>query len=320
MDWLGARIDGPLVVIRTIHFAATTMTAGALIFRTAVAEPALRLTPLAKVISSQILQTAWIGLAIALASGVVWLQLQTASMSGMPFGEAMTSGALLTILNETQYGLVSEIRVVLAIILAACLAYDRLARLRWLALASSLGLVAAIAWTGHAGATPGAMGDLHLSADALHLVATAAWIGGLVSLALLLAAARSHRDLAWTSLARDVARRFSTLGIVSVAALLATGFVNAWILVGSFRALLVTEYGQLLVLKLVIFAIMLALAAVNRLWLTPQLVLSSGNDAQSKALRQLTRNSVMEIVLGFAIFAIVGALGALHPAIHLVAS
>jgi putative copper resistance protein D len=97
---------------------------------------------------------------------------------------------------------------------------------------------------------------------------------------------------------------------------LVTGIVSAWILVGSFQALVITEYGQLLMLKIVVFAVMLVFAAVNRFWLTPQLAFSSENEAQVKALRRLTRNSVVEIALGFAIFAIVGALGTLHPAIH----
>ena len=275
MDWLGAAIDGPLVVIRAIHFAATAMLAGALIFRAAVAEPALRSTPAATtVVRSQIRLIAWIGLAIAAATGVVWFQLQATAMSGLPFGEAMTSDVLSTVLNETQFGLVSKVRFVLAVILAACLAYERFARARWLALGSALGFIAAVAWTGHAESTPGEMGNLHLAADALHLIVAASWIGGLVSLALLLAAARRHPALAWGLLAREAAQRFSTLGIVSVGTLLVTGVVNAWILVGSIHALSVTGYGQLLVLKLVVFAIMLTLAAINRFWLTPRLGLT----------------------------------------------
>src|SRR5438105_9420541 len=123
-------------------------------------------------------------------------------MSGLPFGEAMTSDVLSTVLNETQFGLVSEVRLVLAIILASCLAYDRFAQARWVALGSALGFLAAIAWTGHAGSTLGAMGNLHLTADALHLIAAATWIGGLVPLALLLAVVRRHRAFAWASLAR----------------------------------------------------------------------------------------------------------------------
>ncbi len=318
MDWLGAVIDGPLVAIRAIHFAATAMSAGALIFRAAVAEPALRSTPAATmVVRSQIRLTAWIGLAIAVASGLVWFQLQAVAISGLSFGEAMTSGVLSTVLNETQFGLVSKARLVLAVILAACLAYDRFPQARWLALGSALGFIAAIAWTGHAGSTLGELGNLHLTADALHLIAAAGWFGGLVPLGLLLAAARRHQASAWGSLARDAARRFSTLGIVSVGTLLLTGIVNAWILVGSIHALVVTGYGQLLLLKLVVFAIMLGFAAINRFWLTPQLAFSSENEPRLEALRQLTRNSVTEIALGLTIFAIVGVLGTLHPAIHL---
>jgi putative copper resistance protein D len=317
MDWLGAAIDGPLVAIRAIHFASTAITAGALIFRAVVAEPALRSTPVAiAVVRSQIRLVASIGLAIAAATGVVWFQLQAASMSGLPFGEAMTSDVLSTVLNETQFGLVSKVRFVLAVILAACLAYDRLAQARWLALGSALCFIAAIAWTGHAGSTLGEIGNLHLAADALHLIAAGSWIGGLVPLALLLATARRHQASAWGSLARDAAQRFSTWGIVSVGTLLLTGIINVWILVGSIHALIVTGYGRLLMLKLVVFAIMLVLAAVNRFWLTPQLAIWSENGPQLEALRQLTRNSVIEIALGVTIFAIVGVLGTLHPAIH----
>jgi len=293
------------------------MTAGPLIFRAVLAEPALGSTPVATtVVRSQVLRIAWMSLAIAVASGVIWLQLQAASTSGLPFGEAMTSDTLLTVLNETQFGLVSKVRFVLAVILAACLAFDRFTQARWLALGSVVGFIAAMAWTGHAGSTLGEMGNLHLTADVLHLIAAAAWIGGLMPLALLLAAARRNQVFAWASLARDAAQRFSTLGIISVGTLLVTGIVNAWILVGSFHALLITEYGRLLMLKIAIFAIMLVFAAANRFWLTPRLAFSSENEAQLKALRQLRRNSLIEIALGFTIFAIVGALGTLHPAIH----
>jgi putative copper resistance protein D len=315
MDWFGAPVDGPLVAIRAVHFFATAVTAGSLIFRAVVAEPALRSTPGdTTVVRSQMLRTAWIGLVIAVISGAVWLQLQAASMSGLPLGEAMTSDVLLTVLNQTQFGLVLEIRLVLAVILAVCLAFDRLALSRWLALASSLGLAATIAWTGHAGSTLDQMGILHLAADILHLTAAAAWIGGLVSLTWLLA--ETCRDPDSASLARDVTRRFSTLGIVSVGTLFSTGIVNAWMLVGSFNGLIATGYGRLLMIKIALFAVMVTFAAANRFRLTPRLMLSTESGLQLNALRLLTRNSLIEIVLGLAIYGIVGLLGTLHPAIH----
>jgi putative copper resistance protein D len=266
---------------------------------------------------SQIRLTAWIGLAVAVATGVIWFEVQAAAISGLPFGEAMTSDVRSTVLNETQFGLVSKVRLVLAVILAACLAYDRFAHARWLALGSALGFLAAIAWTGHAGSTPGEIGNLHLVADALHLIAAASWIGGLVPLALLLAAAQRNQGLAWASLAPRATQRFSALGIVSVGTLSATGLINAWILVGSIHALIVTDYGRVLVLKLVVLAMMLTFAAINRFWLTPRLGFSPDKELQLKALRQLSRNSVTEIVLGLTIFAIVGVLGTLHPAVHI---
>jgi copper resistance protein D len=313
MDWLAS--GGLLIAVRGIHFAATAVVTGTLVFQTLVAKPALPPEQaLAKKLHAQSQRVTWIALAITLLSGAIWLLLQAVAMSDLPPDEAMTSQVLTTVLNQTQFGMVTEIRSVLAVILATRLAFDRFPRTDWLALASALGLAAAIAWTGHAASTVGEKGNLHLGADALHLVAAASWIGGLVPLVLLLAAILRQDVAASASLAADATRRFSILGIVSVATLMATGLVNAWILVGSFHALLVAEYGQVLILKLVVFAIMLALAAVNRFSLTPKLTLASGKDR--KALRRLTRNSIVEIVLGFFIFAIVGLLGTLHPAIH----
>jgi putative copper resistance protein D len=315
MDWFGVGVDGPLIAIRAVHFAATAVVAGSLVFRKVVAEPVLRGEQTAKLLRRQTLKVAWIGLAITLASGVFWLFLEVPAMSGLPFAEAMTSDVLLTVLNQTQFGLILEIRIVLAIILAAGLAYDRLPPAHWLALAAALGLTAAIAWTGHAGSTAGEIGILHLSADILHLIAAAAWIGGLVSLVQLLAETR--RDPAHAPFAIEATRRFSTLGIAAVGTLLLTGSVNAWILVGSFNALLVSEYGQVLTLKICLFVFMLAFAAVNRLLLTPQLVLARESEPQLNSLRQLARNSTIEIALGLTIYGIVGMLGTLHPVIHL---
>jgi len=320
MDWFGTGIDGPLVVIRAIHFAASAMTAGALIFRSVVADPALRSAEVAAVVRTQNLLVAWIGLTVAATSGAFWILLQAAAMSGRSFKEAMTADVLLTVMNETQFGFVSEIRLGLAITVAGCLKYDRLVAVRWLALPSALGLIATIAWTGHAGSGVGETGIIHLMADVLHLIAAAAWAGGLVSLALLLAAARLYEGLAWASAAKDITRRFSTLGIVSVGVIFATGVVNTWILVGSPQALIATEYGRLVVLKIALFAAMLTIAAANRLLVSPRLDLRPEDTSRLVALRQLTHNSTAEIALSVAIFGIVGVLGTLHPATHFLPS
>lgn len=318
MDF-GAADNGAMIATRAVHFAATATVTGTLVFRAVVANPILRSQEAAaKTFRTQSLRVAWISLAVAVISGLTWVLLLTMSLSGESLGEAVMSGAVRDVINLTQFGLVSEVRAGLAIVLAACLAYDRFPLAGWLGLASALGLAAAIAWTGHAASTPGATGNLHLAADALHVLAASAWVGGLVSLVLLLAAARKLPSLAGGVLAHDAAQRFSTLGMFSVAILMLSGTVNSWILVGSFHALLVTGYGQILILKISIFALMLGFAAVNRFWLTPRLAASPGREVELEAQRQFKRNSTIEIALGFAIFAAVGVLGTQHPAIHLV--
>lgn len=312
MGGWAADIDAPLVAVRAAHFAATATTAGALIFRAAVADPALRDAERARVVvDGRIRKVAWIGLVLTLISGAAWLLLQTASMSGQTFGDALVSGALLTVLDETEFGQVSMVRLGLVILLALCLRFDRHPLPRWFALVAGLCLAIAIAWTGHAASTPFELGYLHLTADALHLLAAAAWTGGLVSLVLLLEAASHHRGLASSKL--DAVKRFSILGIVSVATLIVSGVVNGWILVGSWRGLLVTDYGWVLMAKVTAFVMMLGFATINRFWLTPMLAVP----ASDAAVRSLTRNAMAEIGLALLVFVIVGVLGTLHPAAHL---
>jgi putative copper resistance protein D len=318
MNGFGNSAGDWLIVVRAIHLAATAMLAGTLIFEVGIAKPALRPAPQAAYLfDKQALRMVWLCLLVSAASGAAWILVQAPAISGLSFGDAMASGVIGTIVTETQFGRVFEIRAVLAIVLAVCLASDRLAGARWLALVSALGLVGSIAWTGHAGSTAGELGILHLAADTLHVLAAAAWIGGLASLTVLLAVTLLRRADGWTSLVHDAVRRFSTLGIVSVATLLMSGIANASILVGSLHALLVTDYGRLLIVKITLFVAMLALAATNRFWLTPALADSSDSGREREAVRWLARTCIIELALGLVIFAVVGALGTIHPANHL---
>jgi mono/diheme cytochrome c family protein/uncharacterized membrane protein len=115
--------------------------------------------------------------------------------------------------------------------------------------------------------------------------------------------------------ARTTTLRFSMLGLASVGTLLATGAVNTWILAGSVPALIGTDYGHLLLVKIALFLAMASLAAINRLRLTP-LLSSQSSQARRIGLRGLARNAMIELMLGLAIFAAVGALGMLPPGLH----
>jgi copper resistance protein D len=88
-----------------------------------------------------------------------------------------------------------------------------------------------------------------------------------------------------------------------------TGIINTSNLAGTVPALVDTEYGRLLLLKISIFIAILGPAAVNRLWLLPRL-------PATDAVRQLRRNVLLEIGLATAIVLIVGALGTMPPGEH----
>jgi putative copper resistance protein D len=312
-----------MVFERAIHFAATIMAAGIVFFVAFVAEPALRTATndmLARALFTRLRWIAWLSLAFALVSGVAWLVLTAASMSGQRVADVYTQDVLWTVLSQTDFGNDWLVRFVLACALAGVsipFLSPQGARSAWLRVATVIlaaAFVGSLAWAGHAIGGQGTEGVVHPVADILHLIAAAAWVGALVPLALLLTMTGQDADA--LAVARTATLRFSTLGIVSVATILLTGIVNTWYLSGSVDALTQTKYGHLLLIKIALFVAMAGVAAFNRLRLTPRLVDDPEMTAAQNARRQLSRNAVLEAAMGAAIIAIVAALGTLPPGSH----
>ncbi len=107
-----------------------------------------------------------------------------------------------------------------------------------------------------------------------------------------------------------LARRFSPLGFACVLVLAVTAFVQGWALIGSFGALGGTAYGWMALLKLLLFALLLGLAAVNRQSLTPSLARAMTAEA---ARRRLLASVAIEVVLGLAAILAAGLLASLEP-------
>jgi putative copper export protein/mono/diheme cytochrome c family protein len=310
-----------LIAVRAVHFAATVAASGTILFRLWVAAPAFRNVgaspPWSVRLDAQLDRIAWGSLALAIVSAAAWLVLVAADMSERPLGAVLGGGVIPTVLTSTRFGHVWIARLAVAAALALYLLRSRpderpLSLRGGAAAVLAAALLGALALAGHGGATAGSAGVVHLISDAAHAIAAGVWVGGLVPLALLFAAARGAGDAPALAVARDATRRFSTLGLVSVVTLLATGIVNTVFLVGSVPALLGTTYGQLLSAKIVLFLVMVATAALNRLKLTPALARADA----ANAMRRLQHNSLFEAVLGLGVLAIVGALGAIPPALH----
>jgi putative copper resistance protein D len=316
-------LNDPLIWVRAIHFAATLSVSGVVFFLFFIGEPAFRAAdenePIAITIRRRLAGIAWLGLALVVVSGVAWLLLQSAQMSERPLTAMWSEDFVSTVLLETDFGNVWLARSVLIAPLAVALyasCFSAAPRSRWrraAALACAAALVGTLAFAGHAAAGSGVEGVVHESADVLHLLAAAAWVGALVPLAVLLGAAANDRSEPSLAVARQATLRFSTFGIASVAIVLASGIVNTWELAGSVPALFGTDYGRLLLAKVALFLVMLSVAGVNRLQLTPRLVGETDAAVRQRALRQLRHNSLLEASLAAIILLIVGVLGTLPP-------
>src|SRR6516164_1452209 len=127
---------------------------------------------------------------------------------------------------------------------------------------------------------------------------------------------RQIRDL---GLAAVVVRRFSTSSLIAVAAMALTGLSNSVFMVGSFHGLLTTDYGHLLLSKLVLFHLLVGFGAWNLLLLKPRLAVdvpAMNVVDQERTIRSLFRNVLWEIGLGGAVILIVALLGTTSPPLH----
>jgi putative copper resistance protein D len=239
---------------------------------------------------------------------------QTAMMAGS-LTEALRAEALSYVALDTGLGLAILVRAGGAALLSALFLIVRPTRGGWSLLAAvGAVVVATLAWLGHGAATEGPGRWLHLVADIVHVLAAALWLGALAAFWLML----SRRSARATDAAmfHQALKGFSGLGTLAVGLLTASGLVNTTFTVGMANLRLApdTAYGQLLIVKLVLFGLMLVLAASNRFALTPALGRSLQTvDARMASLGRLKRSVILESVVGAALVAVVAILGIQPP-------
>lgn len=212
---------------------------------------------------------------------------------------------------ETDVGLSWTLRMAALLLAGFAVTLDK----RWPT--ASLGLVmlagatalATLAWAGHGAMDEGARRTWHFITDFLHLWAAGAWIGALAAFALLLRQAEPPMAI----LARTLSG-FETAGTLIVVLISVTGVINYLFIVGpSVTALLDSTYGQLLTLKLILFAAMLAFAALNRFHLSPLLESARQTGEHRVAVTALRRSMVLEFSVAVLVLGLVAWLGTLSP-------
>ncbi|WP_405934587.1 copper resistance protein CopC [Streptomyces longwoodensis] len=121
------------------------------------------------------------------------------------------------------------------------------------------GLAASWAMAEHA--STGLQPGIAMPVDVLHLFAVATWLGGLATLLVAL-----YRAPADQPVEASAVRRFSTVAFGSVVALVATGTYQSWRQLGSWSAFTDTRYGQLLLVKIGLVALLVGVASISRRW------------------------------------------------------
>jgi putative copper resistance protein D len=305
----------PLVVSRAVHFASSLVVAGVAIFSAFIAQ-SVRATPFEERRQEQLMLVA---LTLAVLSGATWLLFLSSNIAQSSVGAAIGDGTAWSVLTETQFGRVWEARLLVAIFL--CCVWLVGVRTRRLHLSLLQAVLAAVfvgmlVWSGHAAGTAGFGGFLHLGGDALHLIAAAAWVGGLVPLLMFLGPRIQGSEPPLAD-CFQVLKRFSTLAAWSVAVLAAGGALNTWFMTNGLRSFLGTEYGDLVLIKIMLFIVMLGFGAANRYWLTPRLLPTNvATEEDTRALRLLCASVSLEIVLGMIVICVVAVLGLLPPPGH----
>lgn len=298
-------ITDPLALIRAAHFAATLLASGTVFFAALVIGP-IRSSRNFPDLRTHMNVLVWIGLALSVLTGAMWLVWLAANILGESLTDVCLHGGAWSVLADTRFGWICCLRLALAVLLGLLLLTPTH---RVWPVAAAGAFLALPAFASHAGATPGLRGDVHVISDALHLLSAGAWLGALPAFVLLLWITHRRRKPGWNDLTIKATRRLSRLAALSVGALLVTGIVNGWNLLGGPRDLWTTDYGRLIGFKIVFLAAMIGIATVNKFHLTPRLPARA-------ALRNLQRNSLAEIGIGLGVLVLVGYLGRLEPTAH----
>jgi copper transport protein len=170
-------------------------------------------------------------------------------------------------------------------------------RLRWVAWLAAATLLAVPTLSGHA-LDSGRPRPLAVALDLAHVAAASVWLGGLAALAV--AVPRESVPAA--------ARRFSPFALCSVLVIAATGAVRAVIELDSVSQVWSSGYGQAILVKTGLFALLLPLGWLNRYEILPLLERAGERVA-------LLRDSVRaEVALLVGVVAAAGVLTALRPA------
>ena len=295
------------VAARTLSFASLLIVIGAVLFRFAVLRRALADVDLSARISRAVASVGG-GAAVALALadvGKLALQVQLLN-SGDP-SQAISAAVLV---GSTRWGFAWLVQIVGAVLAWAAFRSARRSP-SWWAAAAPVALVLSIspALAGHAISAP-RLTPLAVAADTGHVIGASGWMGSLlvmsvVAIPLIVSVGGKDR---WHNIA-SLVNAFSPTALAFATLLGLTGLFSAWLHVGSLSALMTSDYGRTLLLKLIVLVLLAATGAYN--WRRVRPVLGT-----PEATARLRKTALAEIAVGAVVICITAVLVATEPPIQ----
>jgi copper transport protein len=202
----------------------------------------------------------WAGWVAAVVAALAELLVQGPYVAGAGFGD-VTKWSLLDATLHTTYGTAHSDRLLLlaAIAVALDMQLRELRRSRIAELvtgALAIGVAVTYGASGHAQAQSPHW--LAIASDSAHLAAMAVWLGGLVYLLVAVLPRREPDEL------RRVLPVFSRVALCAIGVLAVSGTYQAWLGIGTVDAITTTRYGQYVLIKVALFAGLLALGNLSR--------------------------------------------------------
>lgn len=293
-------------VARGIHVAASLAILGTTAGYRLFAQAGLRHddTTAARNARNAIVRFLRASFVVSVVAGLIWLFCEAIYATG---SHQISAGfdAVPAVLRDTNFGHLLIVRMMVMAVAVWVFGHGETNTRVLFASGFATLAVALQAGLGHGAAMGGAEGHFLLATLILHLLAAGLWLGGLVSLLIVVKAVTPEA-------AFIAATRFSRLGIACVITIAVTAAIQAWYLIGTIAALTGTAYGLVALGKFALLVSLIAIAATNR-WQTSLLPTSRGQHAKTF----LYRSIVIETAVGLAVVLLAGILMELPPAMDM---
>jgi copper transport protein len=340
----GAVTETAFGVVRALGYLALALAVGGVAFAAGVWRPALRATAgggdewlsAGDAFAGRVRRLVLVGVAIGVLASAVGILFQGAIASGSSFWRAVDPAVIGDVLG-TRFGTVWGLRLIawlgVAGLLLAPVAGLRVPALRQATLgatgvaiappATALGATALAVLLGFLCLTPALAGHasatdptwLLIPANFTHVVCMCVWVGGVAMLLGALPTATSRLEPGdRTRLLADSVGRFSTFALAAVAALVASGVVQAIAELDSLSDLTGTAFGRAILIKVALLLGLIGLGAWNRQRARPRLAtLAARGESPGELGVALRRSLRAEFALMVVVLGVTAALVSYAP-------